>query len=635
PAAPATATGRRPDALTWVGLVAALALVGWPLFARGLTAHLGSSNLDTAYYTSSAAYYWEFGTGLPPAGAGEFYDRYVEGPRARAVLVHGRNHTYVLLAVLSPLVEAGEPVFVRNVFVCWSLLVLASSLAFWAWAARAHLGAPGPGRGWPASYVLLTVATGWAVVPALVGNWDNALAAPVGPLMAGLLLEPQPTWRRGIALGVVGAYAVYTYPEVAPFLLATLAPFALRHPAGGWRELRTMRAYGVAGGIGLALLGPGLLPLWGFFRGQLGQAAVHPDAGRPGGPFAARLVADGANFGGWWGMGPEHEWGLQSAWHDALGVGLTALLALGALRRARHRYRADVAGLGIAVAFALYFAVAERYGYAVYQILSVSWWLVGWCLAEGVAEVGARVRALRSSGRRWRVAAGWGLAGLLLTTVIGSGALAARARLESYSPPLHFRPPPSPRALAELRDAARGEPRRIVLVAPEDPRSLVLPWVFYALRDSALVLYDSAHAAVLAPGGRHRPPDVRVDSVLTTSDRAWVQSRLRPRFRTSWFALLATEDDLVLEHVDNANGVEGWGAWVGSEPATIVVFSPTARQVAVAVDVRAGPSIPGSAARTVALRLDAREVGRLPFTGPTCARFVLPVDAGYHLLELA
>jgi hypothetical protein len=619
--------GERPDARTWLVLVAAVVLVAWPLLVRGLTAHLGSMNLDTAYYTSGAAYFWEHGAG-EPAGMADFYERYVDDPRRRQVLLEGRNHTYVLLAVLSPLVEAGEPLFVRNVFVCWSLVVLATGLAFWAWTARARLGAPGAGGG-PAAYALLTMATGWAVVPALVGNWDNALAAPLGPLLAGLLLEPGSTWRRGTVLGVVGAYTIHTYPEVAPFLLVTLLPFALREPGGGWRDRRSMRAYAVGGALGLALLAPALAPLGRFFFAQAGQV------GRAGGPFAAGLAAHGANPGGWWGLGPEHPWGADSGWHDALGMGLTALLAVGVLRRARHPYRADVAGLGIAVALALYFAIVPRYGYAVYKILSVSWWLVGWFLVDGVAAAGARVRALRSSGRRWRPAAGRSLAALVLATLIGSGALAARARWDTYSPPLSFRPPPSLRALAALRDAARREPRRVVLVAPEDPGSHVLPWVFHVLRDTTHVLYHSVHADAYAPGGRALPPDVRVDSVLTASDRAWVQSRLRPRFRTAGFSLLATEDDLVVEHVANANGVEAWGAWVGPEPLTLVVSSPTARRVTLTADLSAGPSIPGSDARTLTVRLDAREVGRLPFTGPTCARFEFPVEAGYHLVALA
>src|SRR5262245_41636490 len=66
------------------GLGLVVGLVAWPLFARGLTGHLGSPNPDTHSYTAIAADYWRLGLRSPSAAMLD-----------SEPLEDGRNHTFV------------------------------------------------------------------------------------------------------------------------------------------------------------------------------------------------------------------------------------------------------------------------------------------------------------------------------------------------------------------------------------------------------------------------------------------------------------------------------------------------------------------------------------------------------------
>jgi hypothetical protein len=109
-----------------VGIGTVVIIVAWPHFTRGLTASLGSPNLDTVYYTAAASAYWQYGPELGAQVTG-FFERLAPFFEYAGA---ARNHTYVLLALFSPIVQAGEPMYFRNLFVPAGVYLRALSRRF-------------------------------------------------------------------------------------------------------------------------------------------------------------------------------------------------------------------------------------------------------------------------------------------------------------------------------------------------------------------------------------------------------------------------------------------------------------------------------------------------------------------------
>jgi hypothetical protein len=615
-----------------IGLAAVVVLVSWPHFARGLTSSLGSPNLDTVYYTVAASAYWQFGLDVTAQSPG-FFGRFAPFFEYAG---SARNHTYVLLALLSPIVQAGEPMYVRNVFVCWSLFVLASGLAFFFMCGRpeiAELNVVTVGR--VVSYVLLTIGIGWGVIPTLVGNWDNGLLTAVGPVLAGLLVMSPPAPALPLLLGGTGAYAVYTYPELIPVLAGIVLPFAILRLGAKDRALptRQLAAYGAAVVLGMALLAPGLPALWRFFWAQVGLSKVSEQTIRPGGPFASGLV-EGVSPSAWWALGAEHGGTVPSTLETATAVLLTALALIGAVRLARRPGRGEIWALGVMLASLAWFVFVDPYGYATYKILSVSWWLVGLCLFEGTM---ATLRASRhlaqytAAGPAVRIAVP-----LLVVAVLFVGLVQAeRSRSRSLFPGWAFDAQPTPAGLRRLHQAALSQPAADVLITGRLAEPIMLPWILYTLRDTPLNAFhrangDSLHAPLENPlDATQDVPSV----VLTTASAADLGGRAR--FRTRDFALLDLASEPMVESMDNPNGIEPWGTWLGTKPLVVWLVAAASMPVSLTFDAVPGPSRPDPPSRTVVLYQGDREIGRRTIDGPAQVRFDFKIEAGRTMLRVS
>jgi hypothetical protein len=620
--------GRRAVVAAVSGFLVASAVPWWPLFGRGLTAHIGTHNLDTAFYTAAAAYYWRLGARPPSASP------YAEG-FYRLVYDHwvnwigdARIGTSVLLAQLSTLIQPGEPLLARNLLVCWLMLVMATAFGFWAVAAYRRLAKGAAGEIWPAASALLMTAVGWGAVPALVGNWDNALLVPVGPLLAGLLLDSRPTWGWGVLLGVVGVYGLYVYPEVAPLLFAVLLPMAALDPAGGWRAREAVRPFAVAAVVASILLLPGLRALWKIYKLHFSIAAQGEpgSTNRPGGIFAYGLLEHPLDPGAWWALGPDQPYVGTSMWATAAGALLMVLFVLGVGYRARDRFRGDTAGVLIAMLLAGYFVWIARYAYPAYKVLSVSTWLFGWCVTEG-ARAGFQAIPLDAvATRRLR----WLGPSVLIASLIGAGAISMVTRLRYYFPPGIHRLQPSTRSLIELRQAGRGQPEDAVLVSLAEP-FLVQPWIVYALRDSRLAVY--ARPPAHAPGGRPVPPDAAITAVLIPRDRAWVYQGQRPVLATQDFSVLRVDPLAFIEGIEAPNGIGADGMWLGARSVSLFVRALDPARAALVLDVSPDPSLPEPFRSRVRITVNGQEIERL-VTARRRVRVDVTLSAGSQRVEL-
>lgn len=482
------------------GSAAATAVCMSKMLGRGLMAELGTPNLDTFFYTTLAAGYWEHG--LASQGVTLFFDQ------LGGYMVMGtyRNHTFVLLSFFSNLVEAGEPLFVRNLFVCWTLFTIGTSATYFFRVARfASIG----GAPLTLLYVWTVMGIGWAFVPSGVGNWDNALFVAVTPALAGLAFE-RPGWPSVSALGVTVAYAFLTYPELAPIGGAVVAPFFIyRMFAGFQRPGSVFTQYAVASAIALAVAAPALSSLSTYFVGQM-RAAVSEL--RPGGAFVDGLLNSWWNPAAWWAFGPEFS-APAGTWATAAALVLTLIALVGAVRAAKSPRAPVIWSILIVAGLLAYVLVVERYSYAGYKILSVAWWLVALLLVHGlVAFWSVVVRAPWSWVARPAAA-------LLIVGALGVASAKATINRSAYFfPAWADQLVPTPNELMDLRELARRQPPGDVVIQGELLNAPSLPWVLYALRSTPLRVYVGAKPEHPFASGFVRNEATEPDGVLVTSN---------------------------------------------------------------------------------------------------------------------
>jgi hypothetical protein len=480
-------------------------------------------------------------------------------------------------------------------------------------------------------YVGVTVGIGWAVVPALVGNWDNGLFVFLGPVLAGLALERPRGYAYPLFLGATLAYGAYTFPELAPMLVVFLAPLYL---PGVWdraTRARAVRAYTLAASTGVALLAPGLKPLWHYFRRQF-FAGVVKVGGRPGGSFAAGLAEAPFDPSAWWALGAEHAARPALSWSSLVGLLLTVLAVAGAVRLARRGRWAEICTLGLVVTSLGYFLLVARYGYAGYKILSVSWWLIGRCLVEGTASAVSTARAY-PGGRRPRRAVPVVAVGVLVVLLLGTLVVAERRRLNTYFPDWIFKGQPTLAALARLRQAAMSQPPTDVLVVYPFTDHFVLPWIIYALKDTPLRPFHDPDLTPPVPGGLGWSMDGPLPETVLLPSRNL--PALTTRFRTPEFALADFESVPLIEHVDSPNGLEDWGTWLGTKPIRVSLLARSGLRVTLSFEAAPGPSLPESARRTLVLGDGSRVIGRIEMEGPMSVAFPFVTRVGRNVVTLS
>ena len=586
-------------------LLVAFALTALPYFQRGLAAHLGSPNLDTVNYTSVSAAMWRYGLDAPP-NVPQYFDRLRTSVFR---LGEGRNNTFVLLGLFSMLEDPGEPLFVRNLFVCWSLLVLVFTLAYYrtTWNAPDNPGAE-PITFFSLLYVVLTVGLGWATIPAFVGNWDNALLVSLGPALAGLAAE----WSRQqshapLLLGANLAFGVYTYTELAPLASLFVLPQFVRNLLPRPTRAATAIRYASAIAVALILLAPAANPLWTYFQHQRAAAAKITGV-RPGGSFAGGLALRADDPSAWWALGAEHGLtpGFAGRW---AAIALTALTFGGLVHLVRRKRWAELVSLGLVTLSISYFIFVDAYGYAIYKILSVSWWIVGLVVTEGFAV--AFFSGRRSSAAFPRAALRGATTTALVLLILACLVLSRDNRTASYFPGWTFERQPTIAALVRLKAAASRLPPTDTLVPDVTGDGLVTPWIFYALKDSPLRLYHgpAVRTSVVA-GAKWAVSDVLpATTLLSVADL----DGGRLRFRTPEFALVESDSVVVIERIGSPNGHEAWGTWLGTKPITISFWAMPGREVALTFDAEAGPSLPQRTRRRLTIVTSSGQRSQLEF----------------------
>jgi hypothetical protein len=434
--------------------VAALA----PTFRAGLTETTETVASDGWAYMAGAEYFGECPRGEPGG----------HDPVCRfgALLGENRYAGHSLLALLRPLVAPADPFAAVALLQAWSLFVTASAvLLFWlAHGLR------------PAAALILTTLTatgGWLADVAWCNNLDQGLALPYMPALAAVpaLFGPRDARRWGL-LAVLLAGLLYTYLELAPFVLAGVGLLSLPRIIAErthWRALLAGAAAAVLGAV--VLLAPARSVYVTFARVQVANARL-PRGERPGESLFGGLRRGVANR--LWGVGGECDGKPATVAGTTYGWGLTALFAVGLAALARRGQWGVALAAAVLLAAALLVLVGLHYSYGGYKVLSAAWWLTG-----GVAFAGA----------------GWLLGHVPRPSWRGAGAATAVAvalllqlRLAWSAAPL-WASDCAPGRAAEFRpvraaaEAAGGRP---LLVAVDDWKANLL--ALFHLRDAPLYL---------------------------------------------------------------------------------------------------------------------------------------------------
>jgi hypothetical protein len=240
----------------------------------------------------------------------------------------------------------------------------------------------------------LLLLAGFAT-PAIVlhyGNFDQLLLLPLLPVTAALGFRAGNNINlrtTSFLIGILMAGAFLTYVELACFGIAIAMSF-LATPRTSLPLVLTRGAVIAAIAIPtfLLLASPGLIPLIAMLKGQF--AAASGDL-RPGdqGP-SSELISRLGLLGALWSRTTDFLSPQLIAAMLACGVASIALVAIGAWSE-RRRW-ASLLGLGAIALAASHFWFNEHYIYAVYKIVSVNFWMVGFFAVAGGLLIQSRVQ---------------------------------------------------------------------------------------------------------------------------------------------------------------------------------------------------------------------------------------------------
>ena len=228
----------------------------------------------------------------------------------------------------------------------------------------------------------------WIANAVWVSNLDNLLALPALPALATLGLDRSSTGLKGkaVAVGLLAAATIYTYPEFAPVILACGALFFINTSFG--RPLRTTLAAAViAVVIAVCLVSPYASEFLTFFRTQLGSGGSA--SGRAGEGLFGGLLDPHRRLAALWALGSEHLEISPRVWlQNVFAISLSGFFLLGLSRLARNRNWAAVVTFALLASGFSVFAWQRAYGYGAYKFVLLGWWLLVLAVVIGVRECG-------------------------------------------------------------------------------------------------------------------------------------------------------------------------------------------------------------------------------------------------------
>jgi hypothetical protein len=464
-------------------------------FWYGLSDYAGSIATDGWSYIACGQYLWEYSRGT--AGG------LVPLHEFASAMSDSRWVSFSLLAFFSPLIHAGDTQSVCSLYQAWTLFVMSCGVGlFWV--------ALNPREWMIVTALILSTVAGWITNLVWAYNLDNGLALAYLPALAGgLLLVEARTMRWWVLFGALGAGILYTYPELAPLVLAGALIIALPRL---WRERHDWPIWLRGTAIGLAVASVLLLPavkdLLEFWQGQIGS--LHGSSIRPGEGFFRGLLDPRFQLGAFWGLGGEHRIIDLNGARVLLGAALILLLIVGLAATALEGHWGLSALCTLLTVGALYFIIRHHYSYGAYKLIVLNWWCMIAAMIIGTNWIMTKLRA-----PALRVVAGTGLTVLAAVTILQSNHTQPEITAQyNWGPTRNQK-----RVMANYREVCAIDPlvrSSGLLVAVHD--WLANEWAVYFLRGVPLYL-DSYYAYMAGDPQRMQraqaPPVEQLSWMLT------------------------------------------------------------------------------------------------------------------------
>jgi hypothetical protein len=186
-----------------------------------------------------------------------------------------------------------------GLFLAWGLFTFASSCAFFG--LTQSLSAPRL-----LVYLVLAVFSGWVCNMLWANNYDNALALLYFPALVGLIVRLNPrSWPWRFVLGFLGAGLLYSYPELALFIIGGVLLVAIDRYWSDSRDRRSWFWTAIWACIGaVVLIAPYIPEMFVFVPGQV--AAGLNSGRRTGEGLFVGLLQMRYQPAALWGLGGEY-----------------------------------------------------------------------------------------------------------------------------------------------------------------------------------------------------------------------------------------------------------------------------------------------------------------------------------------
>jgi len=349
--------------LLGISMLAPLVLL-FPDSVSGLSTY-GGYGSDGWSYVAYASYLWE----VPKGTEGGLSPLH----QWASHLMMTRHVGGAELGLLSVLHTPGDVQMAEGLFVAVGLFGAGAACAAFAY-----------GFGMPAltalAYVGVTMLSGWMLNAVQSDNYDFCVTLAYLPAVAAVVRDQGPfTVSRWALIACLAAALFYTYPELAPVILACEGILLIDRL---WKEPRRLL-------IGVPIVLAGFTMLTAPYLGQSAIYFSHQAAtalqrgGRPGEGFFPGLLIASQQISAFWSLGGEFDEPSLQAARVSLGAILFVLLLAGLAWLARRREWGLIGIAGLLLCGTVIFLVHHAYPYGAYKFLVIGWWLFVFCVFLG------------------------------------------------------------------------------------------------------------------------------------------------------------------------------------------------------------------------------------------------------------
>ncbi|MCX5908570.1 MAG: hypothetical protein NTY64_15690 [Deltaproteobacteria bacterium] len=434
----------------WILAIALLLPIGilFPYFWYGLKIYMGSNLPDGWSYMAYGQYLWEYPRGTE-GGLAPLYQYAAHLNKTRFI-------ASAFLAFFSPLVGTpGDTQMTGGLFWAWALFIFASTSLFFAQAMGY--------RRWALFlYATFCVFSGWILRLLWANNFDNALALPFLPAFAGVFhLADSREWRLSLLLALFSSAILYSYPEMAPFVLGgAFLCFLQRF----WLEKHKLAWALILGSSVLltaALIAPFFENFLSFLHGQA-KISVMSQGVRPGEGYFPELLVSWNQLYAFWGFDSGSPPG--EALHFILAFILFLFAGLGIRTLWKDREWGLLATIIFLFMGSLLMVFLWRYSYGAYKFFLLNWWGMNLAVIAGLHWVSIRSR----NKRLWT-----GISIFIFLTILVHGVnVSPFAKEKRDNSIFQFK------QVEKVKKIAQGQP---ILVGVEE--DLTNEWAVYFLRD--------------------------------------------------------------------------------------------------------------------------------------------------------